>query len=71
MVRMELENINLTLWPLNHFQKSTSLATTIPWLKQSSRMMLEVDAGAYSKALSGARNNWTIREEKSTAQTGA
>ena len=33
--------------------------------------LLEVDAGAYSKALSGGRNNCTMREEKSTAQTVA
>ena len=30
-----------------------------------------MDAGAYSKALSGGRNNCTMREEKSTAQTDA
>ena len=33
--------------------------------------LLEVDAGAYSKALSGGRNNCTMREEISTAQTDA
>ena len=33
--------------------------------------LLEVDAGAYSKALSGGRNKCTMREEISTAQTDA
>ena len=32
---------------------------------------LEVDAGAYSKALSEGRNNCTMREEIFTAQTDA
>ena len=31
----------------------------------------KVDAGVYSNALSGGRNNRTMREEKSTAQTDA
>ena len=33
--------------------------------------LLEVDAGVYSRALSGGRNNCTMREEISTAQTDA
>ena len=33
--------------------------------------LLEVGAGAYSKALSGGRNNCTMREEISAAQTDA
>ena len=48
-----------------------TLASTLKTEIQSSRRLLEVDPGAYSKALGGGRNNCTMREEISTAQTDA
>ena len=41
------------------------------WNTVFAHAMREVDAGAYSKALSGGRYNCTMREEKSTARTNA
>ena len=66
-----ISTANSNILGKGHYLPLTNSARMVKAGTPSLRMLREVDAGAYSTALSGGRNNCTMREEKPTAQTDA